>query len=314
MACALLGQAVKALRAIWMLLRDTVSSWLDDGAPSMGAALAYYTLFSIAPLLLIVIALAGAAFGDEVARGGVISELRALMGPEGARAVEALLLSTYREGHSLPATVGGMLVLLAGATTVFAELQSAMDRIWRVAAPTADANLWQWLRKRLLSLGLILGIGFLLMVSLVASAALTAVTRWWSPLFGQAQVIAQGFDFAFSLCLITFAFAMIYKWMPRVRLRWHDVWIGAGVTALLFTVGKQLIGTYLGSSGVTSGFGAAASLVAMVVWVYYSVQIFLLGVEFTWVYARRFGSRRAIDGGGAEGGSPTGGVAGRGGS
>lgn len=306
--------AVKPVLAIWSLLRDTVSAWIDDGVPSMGAALAYYTLFSIAPLLLIVIALAGAAFGDEVARGGVLTELRDLMGPEGARAVEALLASTYRNGHTLPATLGGMVVLVIGATTVFAELQNAMDRIWRVSAPLGDGSLWQWLRNRLLSLGLILGIGFLLMVSLVASAALAALARWWSPLFGAAQVLARGFDFVVSFALITFAFAIIYKWMPRVRLRWRDVWIGASVTALLFTVGKQLIGTYLGSSGVTSGFGAAASLIAMVLWVYYSAQIFLLGVEFTWVYARRFGSRRDIDGGGAEGGSPTGAVGARGGS
>lgn len=281
------------LRASWLLLRDTISAWLDDDAPSMGAALAYYTLFSIAPLLLIVIALAGAVFGAEVARGGVLSELRGLMGEEGARAVEALLVSVHREGNGFLATLGSLALLVIGATTVFAELQNAMDRIWRVATPASPGGLWSWLRTRLLSLGLILGVGFLLMVSLVASAALAGLSRWWTHLLGDATVLAGVLDFGISFGLITVAFAMIYKWMPRVRLRWRDVWIGAAMTALLFTLGKQLIGTYLGGGGVTSGFGAAASLVAVMMWVYYSAQIFLLGVEFTWVYAHRFGSRPA---------------------
>ncbi len=280
------------LRKTWALLRDTVSSWIEDDASSLGAALAYYTLFSIAPLLLIVIAVAGAVFGADVARGGVLEELRGLMGEEGARAVEAMLASANRNGQSAWATLGGTVILLVGATTVFAELQGAMDRIWRVPAAPPARGVWAWLRARLLSVGLILGIGFLLMVSLVASAVLAALGRWWTPWFGEQTWLASGFDFALSFSLITLAFAMIYKWMPRVRLRWRDVWMGAAVTALLFTIGKQLIGTYLGRSGVTSGFGAAASVVALVLWVYYSAQIFLLGVEFTWIWTHRFGSLR----------------------
>ena len=281
-----------AIRDTWALLRDTVLSWIDDDASTLGAALAYYTLFSIAPLLLIVIALAGLVFGEQAARGGVIDELRGLMGDDGARAVESLLASANRDGHGVWATVGGSIVLLIGATSVFAELQNAMDRIWRVAAEPPAVGVWSWVRRRLLSVGMILGIGFLLMVSLVASAALAALGRWWAPLLGGAGLLGSVFDFVLSLALVTLAFAMIYKWMPRVRLRWHDVWIGAAVTALLFTLGKQLIGTYLGRSGIASGFGAAASLVAMVLWVYYSAQIFLLGVEFTWIWARRHGSLR----------------------
>ncbi len=288
-----------AIDDTWALLRDTVTSWIDDDASTLGAALAYYTLFSIAPLLLIVIALAGLVFGEQAARGGVIDELRGLMGDDGARAVEALLASANRDGRGVWATVGGSMLLLIGATSVFAELQNAMDRIWRVAAEPPAGGLWPWLRRRLLSLGMILGIGFLLMVSLVSSAALAALNRWWSPVFGDAERLGQGVDFVLSSCFVTLAFAMIYKWMPRVRLRWHDVWIGAAVTALLFTLGKQLIGTYLGRSGITSGFGAAASLVAMVLWVYYSAQIFLLGVEFTWIWARRHGSLRDARSGGA---------------
>jgi membrane protein len=281
-----------AIRDTWSLLRDTVLSWLDDDASTLGAALAYYTLFSIAPLLLIVIALAGLVFGEQAARGGVIDELRGLMGDDGARAVESLLASTNRDGNGVWATLGGSVVLLVGATSVFAELQNAMDRIWRVAAEPPASGVWSWLRRRLLSFGMILGIGFLLMVSLLASAALAALSRWWAPVLGGAGPVTSVFDFVLSACIVTLAFAMIYKWMPRVRLRWHDVWIGAAVTALLFTLGKQLIGTYLGRSGIASGFGAAASLVAMVLWVYYSAQIFLLGVEFTWIWARRHGSQR----------------------
>ncbi len=284
-----------AIHDTWALLRDTVVSWIDDDASTLGAALAYYTLFSIAPLLLIVIALAGLVFGEPAARGGVIDELRGLMGDDGARAVESLLANVNRDGSGVWATIGGSIVLLIGATSVFAELQNAMDRIWRVAAEPPAAGVWSWLRRRLLSLGMILGIGFLLMVSLVSSAALAALGRWWAPVLGGAGLLGSVFDFVLSLALITLAFAMIYKWMPRVRLRWHDVWIGAAVTALLFTLGKQLIGTYLGSSGIASGFGAAASLVAMVLWVYYSAQIFLLGVEFTWIWARRHGSLRKPD-------------------
>jgi membrane protein len=291
-----------ALHTLWTLLRDTVAAFFDDDVPSLGAALAYYTLFSIAPLLLIVLALAGAVFGDEAARGGLIGELRGLMGDDGARAVEALLASVGRDGNTLPATLGGLGVLLIGATSVFAELQSAMDRIWRVPADlsplrgrtdeTPLRGVWSWLRRRLLSVGLILGIGFLLMVSLVGSAALAAASRWWMPLLGSAELLAHAVDVVLSLGVTTLAFAMIFKWMPRVQLQWRDVWIGGAATALLFTIGKLLIGTYLGRSGMTSAFGAAASLMAMVVWVYYSAQIFLLGVEFTWVWAGRFGSRR----------------------
>jgi membrane protein len=287
---------MNGLHMVWTLVRDTVSAWLDDDVPSLGAALAYYTLFSIAPLLLIVLALAGAVFGDEAARGGLIGELRGLMGDDGARAIEALLASVDRDGNSLTATLGGSLALLIGATSVFAELQGAMDRIWRVPAGAPQSGVWSWLRRRLLSVGLILGVGFLLMVSLVASASLAALSRWWTSLLGSGDAVARGVDVMLSFALITLAFAGIFKWMPRLRLQWRDVWVGAAVTALLFTLGKQLIGSYIGSSGVTSAFGAAASLMAMVIWVYYSAQIFLLGVEFTGVWARRFGSLRGTSG------------------
>jgi membrane protein len=184
-----------------------------------------------------------------------------------------------------------VVVLLVGATTVFAELQSALDRIWR--APVQGANgLFALLRARLLSFGMILGLGFLLMVSLVISAALAAFEKWWSPMFGGWALLAQGLNFAFSYLFITAVFAMIYKYMPRVHVAWRDVWVGAAVTSLLFGVGKLLIGLYIGRSSVTSAFGAAGSLAVLLVWVYYSAQIFLMGAEFTWVFAHTYGSRR----------------------
>ena len=280
----------------WLLARETLQSWSDDYASSMGAALAYYTMFSIAPLLLIVISVAGLFFGEQAARGEIIDQLQGLMGTDGAQAVQTLLASVNHPRAGIFATLFGLGALVIGATTVIGELQNSLDRIWRAPQRDAHTGVIRWFRTRLMSLGMIMGVGFLLMVSLVASALLAAVQRWFSRYvdFGAA---AQVFDFTLSFAFITVAFAMIYKLMPRVRIEWRDVGIGAVVTALLFTVGKMAIGLYIGRSAVASTFGAAASLVAMVVWVYWSAQIFLLGAEFTWVYARRCGSLR--DGGGA---------------
>ena len=273
----------------WKLVKEAASSWIDDYAPSMGAALAYYTVFSIAPLLLIVISVAGLAFGEQAARGEIVGQLQGLMGVEAARAVESLLESVSEPSKGITATVISFGVLLIGATTVFGELQNALDRIWR--APTHEqSGWWGLLRARVLSFGMILGVAFLLMASLVISAALAALSKWWSPIFGGWEVLAQIVNFVVSFAIVAAVFAMIYKVMPRVDVKWRDVWIGAIVTALLFTLGKYLIGLYIGRSSITSGFGAAGSLVVLLVWVYYSAQIFLMGAEFTWVYAHHFGS------------------------
>ena len=275
----------------WSLARETLAAWSDDYAASMGAALAYYTMFSIAPLLLIVISVAGLFFGERAARGEIIDQLQDLMGVDGARAVQSLLASVNQPRAGILATLFGLCALVVGATTVIGELQNALDRIWR--APRRDeSGVAKWLHSRLTSLGMIMGIGFLLMVSLLASAALATVQRWFGR-YVDLGGFASAVDFVLSLVFITVAFAMIYKLMPRVRVEWRDVWIGAVVTSLLFTVGKMAIGLYIGRSAVASTFGAAASLVAMVVWVYWSAQIFLLGAEFTRVYARRCGSLRA---------------------
>ncbi|HEY8100713.1 MAG TPA: YihY/virulence factor BrkB family protein [Burkholderiaceae bacterium] len=276
---------------IWILIKAAASSWVDDYAQSMGAALAYYTMFSIAPLLLCVISIAGFVFGVDAARGAIFAQLQGLMGPQGAQAVESLLASVNKPAQGMTATLVGGMLLLIGATTVFSELQDALDRIWR-APKRKKGGIWSLLRARMLSFGMILGIGFLLIVSLLVSAALAALGKLWGSFFIGWEILGHILNFLFSFVFITILFAMIYKIMPRVKVAWRDVWVGAAVTSLLFTLGKFLIGLYIGKSGLTSGFGAAGSLVAVLVWVYYSAQIFLLGAEFTWAYAMTFGSRK----------------------
>ena len=279
------------LAELWALLKKSVNAWIEDYAPSMGAALAYYTLFSIAPVLVIVIAVAGFFFGQEAAQGEITAQLQGLLGDEGAVAVQGLLESASEPTEGILATIGSVVILILGATTVFGELQSALDRIWKAPAIEQQSGIWTLIRTRLLSLGMVLVIGFLLLTSLVLSAALAALGKWWGGLFGSWEVLLHIINFAVSFAIITGLFAMIYKILPRVDIGWHDVWIGAAVTALLFTLGKFLIGLYIGKSGVASGFGAAGSFVVLLVWVYYSTQIFLLGAEFTWVYSHAHGSR-----------------------
>jgi membrane protein len=280
-------------RTALALVREAVSRWVEDHAPSMGAALAFYTLFSIAPLLLIVISVAGLVFGEQAARAAIFEQLTALVGANSAQALETVLSGLDRPFSGIVGAVAGVGTLLIGATSVFAELQAALDRIWR--APSGSASgLVQLLRTRLLSLGMVLGIGFLLLVSLIVSAALAALGQWWAPRFGDWIWAADVVNLALSFAIVTLLFAMIYKWMPSVRVAWRDVWTGAAITAALFTIGKFLIGQYIGRSGVASAFGAAASVIAFLLWLYYSAQIFLLGAEFTHAYARRHGSLRPV--------------------
>jgi membrane protein len=249
-------------------------------------------VFSIAPLMLIVIALAGLFFGADAASGRVFSELKGLIGAEGASAIQGLVKSASSNETSTFGTLIGIVTFLIGATTVFAELQSALDRIWRAPAAAGSEGIIVLLRARLLSFGLILAVGFLLLVSLLVSVALSALGNWWAPYFGGWETLLQVANVAVSLAIVTLLFAAIYKWLPRVKIGWRDVMIGAAVTGILFTVGKYLIGLYIGKSGIISGVGAAVSLIVVLDWVYYSAQVFLLGAEFTWIYAYRFGSRR----------------------
>ena len=278
-------------KALWALTKESASAWVDDYASSMGAALAYYSLFSIAPLLLIAITIAGLFFGAEAARGEILEQMRGLIGDEGAVALEGLLKSASQPKNSVIGMVSGVLLLVLGATTAFNELQSALDRIWRAPALERQSGIVKLIRSRLLSLGLIAAIGFLLMVSLVASAALSALGKWWGGWFGEWKIVLEIVNQIVSFAMITGLFAVVYKVLPRVKIAWRDVWVGAMATSLLFTIGKFLIGYYLGTSSVASGFGAAASLVVLLVWVYYSAQIFLFGAEFTWAYSHRHGSR-----------------------
>jgi membrane protein len=282
----------KPLEAIAGLFKAAAMNWVKDHAQSMGAALAFYTIFSIAPLLVIVIAIAGSIFGEEAARGEIYGQLQGMLGSHGAAAVQGLLESVGRRSDSVPAAALGAAVLFVGATSVFAELQDALDRIWRAPQRTRRAGPWSLVRARLLSFGMILGITFLLIVSLAFSAALRALSRWWDPGSTSWITFTGLTELSLNVALLTAVFAMIYKTMPRASIAWRDVWVGAAVTSVLFIAGKALIGLYIGRSGITTLFGAAASLIVVLLWVYYSAQIFLFGAEFTWVYSHRYGSRR----------------------
>jgi membrane protein len=279
-------------KQIWNLVKEGASHWSNDRAPSMGAALSYYSMFSIAPLLVIVISVAGLFFGADAVQGAVFGQLSDLMGEDAAKAVDEMLKNANRPETGGVAAIVSVLVLLFGASTVLAEMQASLDTIFRVPERVKENGLWKWIRSRLLTFGMVLALAFLMLISLVLSAAVSTLGKWWGPVFEGWEWVAHALDIAVSFGLLTAVFAMIYKFMPRAALKWHDVWVGAAITALLFTIGKFLIGLYLGKSSVASGFGAFGSLALVMVWVYYSAQIFLLGAEITWVYANKHGSRQ----------------------
>ena len=270
------------------LLADAVQAWRDDYAQSMGAALAYYALFSLSPLLLITLAAAGLIVPDQVENGVLAARLAGLMGPSGVQAVQALLEAAREPAGSAIAMLLGGMLLLFGAMTVFAELHSTLDRIWRIPGRPQASGWWHLVRSRLGAFAMTLATGALLVAWLVAGAAVAArgAAAGANPLALHAVEIGIGFALASLL------FATIYKVVPSARIAWRDVWIGAVLTAALFSFGKFLVAWYIGRSGMSSVFGAAGSLAALLVWLYYSAQIFLLGAEFTWVCAQRHGSRR----------------------
>jgi len=275
------------------LLLKAARAWRADYAPSMGAAISYYTVFSLAPLLVIVIALAGALFGREAVQGVIVAQFSGLIGQQAATLVQGLVTHASDTDKGLVAGLVSFFVLLVGATTVLGELQSALDRIWHVPEAQKPSGLWAMVQNRLLSFGMILGLAFLLMVSLAVSAGVAAAGRWVDALMPGGEVVLQAANAAVSLAVATLLFAMIYKLMPSARIAWRDVWVGALVTALLFEAGKLLIGLYLGKTGVTESFAAAGSLVVLLAWVYYAAQIFLLGAEFTKAFADEHGSQAA---------------------
>jgi membrane protein len=276
--------------AAFNLVMQTVKEWREDKAERLAAALAYYTIFALGPLLLIAIAVAGLAFGEEAARGQVFAQLTGLMGAEGAAVIETAVQNANKPATGIVATIIGLVTLVLGAAGLFGHLKDALNTIWEVQ-PKSDGGVLSMVKAQFLSFTMVLGVGFLLLTSLVLSAVLAALGSTAQGLLPGAELFWQIVNFVISLAVITLLFAAIYKVLPDVTLSWNDVWIGAAATAILFTIGKTLIGLYLGNSSVGSAYGAAGSLLVVLIWVYYSAQILLLGAEFTQVYANTYGSR-----------------------
>ncbi|MCW5851091.1 MAG: YihY/virulence factor BrkB family protein [Anaerolineae bacterium] len=272
------------------LLKETYQEFNEDKVPRLGAALAYYTLFSLAPLLVVVIAIAGLAFGEEAARGQIEGAMGGLVGQQGAEAIQAMIKGASHPASGILATILGLVTLLLGASGVFGELQDALNTIWEVTEKPAK-GIVSMLRKRFFSFGLVVGTGFLLLVSMVITAGLQAFGKVLAGFMPGGDLFLEVLNFVISLAVTTLLFALIYKVLPDAKIAWRDVWTGAFVTAILFSIGRIAIGIYLGRSATASTYGAAGSLVIVVLWIYYSAQILFFGAEFTQVYANRFGSR-----------------------
>lgn len=268
-------------------MKNAAKWWWNDNIPHLGAAISYYTVFALAPILVVAIAIAGFAFGADAVRGEIVGQIEGLVGHSGAVAVQSMLEGVSNHSSGIVATIVGLVTLFLGATGLFLELQTALNAIWRVK-PKPDAGFRDLVLQRVISFGLVIGVSFLLLVSLVVSAALAALDKYLGSRFPAYVVVGQALNVTLSLAVVTLLFAMIYKTLPDVKLAWRDVWAGAVVTAGLFTIGKFLIGLYLGQSATSSTYGAAASVVVLLLWVNYSSQIVLLGAEFTkaWVDAR----------------------------
>ncbi len=279
------------LGSIWTIAKETVNDFIDDNVLSRGASVAYFTTFSIAPILVICVAIAGLVFGEDAARGAMVGQLRGLMGDQGAEAVQSMIASAGNKSSGIWATVIGVVTLLITATGVLSEMQSALNAIWKAEAPTGVTGM---LKARAAGLGLVAALGFLLLVSLVVGAALAALAGYLNSFIPGIGTILQIVNFLVSFLMVAALFAAIYKILPDRQLNWKDVIVGALATSLLFTVGKTLIGLYIGSSSVASSYGAAGALVIVLLWVYYSSLIFLLGAEFTKVWASHHGSSEAF--------------------
>jgi membrane protein len=288
------GVLYRAATPDWMRRLNTVmnkslSSWMDHRATSKGAALAFYTLFSMTPILVLSIAVAGSVFGAQAAQGEIVAQVQGLVGPNGAQAIQALLAAAQDPNSGLVATMVASVLLLLGATSVFAELKDSLDDIWGVDRSNQSA-FFEIVRTRILSFGMVLVLSFLLLVSLVISATLGMLEHHLGGVLRSSAEVLATLSSLISFGVIASMFAIIYKTLPDAPLTWRDVWIGAVFTAALFSLGKYVIGLYLGNSGVASSYGAAGSLIALLLWVYYSAQIFFLGAEFTRHYAMWFGS------------------------
>ncbi|MGA3287989.1 MAG: YihY/virulence factor BrkB family protein [Bacteroidota bacterium] len=277
------------LKSIWLLLKDSAIACNNDGIGQQGAALSFFTVMSLSPLLIIAIVLSSLGFGQEAASGHLVSQIRGLIGIKGAQFVQSLIANAYKSGSNIPAAIFSVVLLLLGASAVFVQLRVSLNTIWRVQQKPIGTIL-AFLRVRLLSFAMILGIGFLLLVSLILSAVLAAMSDYLSNFFAILTGVVSLLDFIISFVGITIMFALIFKFIPDATLKWRDVCVGAAVTSLLFSIGKIVIGLYLGSGFIGSTFGASSSLVIFMLWVFYSSQIVLFGAEFTRLYAMRFGS------------------------
>lgn len=273
----------------WKLLRETVSRWSEHKDARLGAALAYYSVFSLGPLIVIAISIAGLAFGGEAVQGQVLDSLRTLLGETGTQAVESMLKGADRPYEGIVTTIVGVGTLLFAAIGVVVQLKDALNTVWEVETPPGS-GIWRFARTYILSLAGVLALGFLLLVSMLLTAALSAAGKYVAPYLPEAALQMAGF--AASFAVISLLFAMMFKWLPDAEVGWRDVWLGAILTAALFEVGKFLIGLYIGKQGLESTYGAAASIVVVLIWVYYSAQLVLMGAEFTNAYARRYGSQR----------------------
>jgi membrane protein len=282
-------------RGIWRLIKETIDEWNRDNASQMAAALAYYTVFSIAPLLVIAVAVAGAVFGEEAARGEIVRQIQGLVGKAGAEVIQTTLANTQNPnaGSGLVASLISIAALLFGASGVFVQLQDSLNAVWNVA-PNPKQGVKAVVRKRILSFAMVVTIGFILMVSLLISAALTALNTYASHLIPGFEHFWKIVNLGVSFGAIALLFALIYKYLPDITVAWRDVLIGASLTSVLFAIGKELLGLYLGNSTFGSTYGAAGSLVTFLAWIYYSIQIMLIGAEFTQVYARLYGSHRGV--------------------
>jgi len=278
------------VKAIWILIKETASRWSDINAPRLGAALAFYSVLSIAPLLVLSVAIAGLVFGPQAAEGRIVAELQSLIGYQGGLVIQDLLIHTRHLSSGVAALAIGILLLVFGASSVFLELRDSLNLVWGYQT-TAGPGVLGIIKSRFVSFAMVVGIGFLLLVSLLFSAAIAAAGKYFGGMLPISEVVLHTANALISFVAVTVFFALLYKVIPDVRIEWRDVWIGAAVTSLLFSLGKLLIGLYIGKAGVGSAYGAAGSLVAFLIWVYYSAQIFFLGAEFTHEFSERHGSR-----------------------
>jgi membrane protein len=286
-------------RSVWELLKDTGLRWWDNQGMRLGAAVAFYSMLSLAPLVVVVMAVAGLLFGQKAAQGELVEQMRGLAGDQGAEVIQTLLANAYQQpGTGIFATILGVAVLLFSAAGVFNELQDGLNTIWDVP-PRVSGGMWEMIKARFLSFSMVLGVAFLLIVSLVVSAALAAVGKYAGAQQSHLASVMRVLHLLLSIGLLGVLFALMFKLLPDARITWRDTWIGGMVTAALFGVGKYLIGLYLGSSTIGSAYGAAGSFAVFLAWAYWSAQIFFFGAAFTRAYADRFGSRVRMYGGAA---------------